>query len=380
MSVRVKSIKRKIKGAPTEKEIAKIFNQLLGTEEVNLAYALPRFTRMVAIVAKILKINNVMKESFFCGAEDAFIEFREFDEQLTMANNLIKTIPEFDAKNLVFNTIPQDQVKEFTKVYNSFRDNHAVRKLVLSASRIKPFVEDIKANKYDYIYKTSGTSLCLLSFCEKFNFLVLRTLSTDTVDPLVKIWSGYLKNIFEAGKTIGEELVAPDMDIKEFSKIVIMALEAAEKDPALHDCKQAFAKIKESMHLLESNFKGYYREFVQSSNDPLCILQNFISDVTNKNSDSSINILAQFTKIVDHFRKKMDQNGIRDKNTNDAMEMLSNGMEALCKSAATSDVKSFKGFTRRSKKTEEPVSPVVPTEPTEENSEESCEHIDLSNE
>lgn len=327
MPAKIKVLKKKLKGVPSEPEIEKIFNQLIGTDEVDITYALPRFERMKNTLANIANLNRVFSVGHFMGDETSYNTFVDFDNDILETIKLFDSIPQMKGIDVMLSKVPKEEIKEFTIVYNKFKHSSVIKNIILSASRVKPFVKDIEAKKYDYIWNSPGLSMNLLSFVESFDMFSLKTLSQE--HPYVKIWNSYLVYIFKAGKSLNQEINSPDIDIKKFSEIVVQSITAAERDPALNDCKAAFGKIKESMHLLEGNFGKYYNEFVASSNDPMSIFQNFLRDVCDKNADASVGILAQFTKIINHFTKKMKSAGIKDPKAEKALHYIDSSMKNL---------------------------------------------------
>ena len=110
---------------------------------------------------------------------------------------------------------------------------------------------------------------------------------------------------------LSEEVQKPDIDIKKFCDTVITILSAAEREPGLQGCKQAFDKIKESMNLLEDNFSKYYKEFVNSDKNTTTIFISFIKDVTDKNSNAQLSLVSQFTKILNYYIEQMDKSGMK---------------------------------------------------------------------
>lgn len=327
MPAKIKVLKKKLKGVPTEPEIEQIFNQLIGTDEVDITYAFPRFERMKNTLVGITALNRVFSLNHFMNDENSYGTFVDFDNDMIETIKLFDTIPPMKSIDIMFKKVPKEEVKQFTTIYNNFKNSTVIKNIILSASRIKPFVKDIEAKKYDYLWKSPGLSMNLLSFVETFDMFSLKTLPKD--HPHVRMWNSYLAYIFKAGKSLNQEINSPDIDIKKFSEIVVQSITAAERDPALNDCKDAFGKIKESMHLLEGNFGKYYHEFVASSNDPMSIFQNFLRDVCDKNSDASVGILAQFTKIINHFTKKMKSAGIKDAKAEKALQYIDSSMKSL---------------------------------------------------
>jgi hypothetical protein len=84
-----------------------------------------------------------------------------------------------------------------------------------------------------------------------------------------------------------------------------------EVKKAIPRCDQAFQKIIDSISLLKGNFSNYYKDFTISGN-PTIIMENFVLDVS-KNTKSSPTVMAQFRKIISHYRKLASQHASNPK-------------------------------------------------------------------
>lgn len=148
----------------------------------------------------------------------------------------------------------------------------------------------------------------------------------NTDDRMKKYLLTVIKTIFDKCKEIYELVSSPDVDISQFSKIIIEAISKIKKTPELNRCGAAFKKLEESVGLLEGNFSSYYKDMLQSQNPNLLIV-NFIQDVSEtKNMD--LKLVYQFKKIVT-FYKKQTQGKIKDPEIKKKFEMLSNRFNIL---------------------------------------------------
>jgi hypothetical protein len=134
-----------------------------------------------------------------------------------------------------------------------------------------------------------------------------------------------LQHTFKISFEIYDIIYSPDIDIHEFSNILISTITTLrEKIPR---CDKAFDVIENSVNMLKTNFKDYFRESVETEN-PASILQSFIIDVGNTQKANPV-VVAQFRKITS-FMKKNAANS-NDPNVKKLFKMLNNQFNAIDK-------------------------------------------------
>lgn len=311
----VKTIKKMPKGLKeaglSQDAIEQMFEELIGTNRVDLYYAYPRFVTMATRLNNLFKLGEALSDRFFLEDVNNYNEFVDFQEGILGACRIIKKIPVVSNEDLLFRKYKEDVILEFTKHYNEFRNHPVLVSIMSSAETLRSISADLKDNsgtkKLSWIDRIEGTMYHPLHFCPEFNVLSLK--NSNSV--IIGTWRSYLRAIFETGEFFSEELQKPDIDIKKFCSTVITILTNAEREPGLQGCAQAFSKIKESMNLLEENFGRYYKEFVCADKNSSSIFVSFIKDVTDKNSNASIGIVAQFTKILNFYMEQMERQGMK---------------------------------------------------------------------
>ena len=82
--------------------------------------------------------------------------------------------------------------------------------------------------------------------------------------------------LFNTTYDIYQIITSPDIDISEFSDIIVDSIKQARK--MIPRANKAFKKIEESVELLKDNFQNYYKDFITTKN-PTIIIENFILDV-----------------------------------------------------------------------------------------------------
>lgn len=313
MPPHVKVMKKQPKGlkqagiAPDE--VGKMFEELIGVSRVDLRYAYPRFEKLVSALGSFIRIGAAMTLERFLGNTEVYNSFVDFQNNAVKLMKLAAEIPAIPDTDRMLNNFKDAHIIAFTKVYNKFREDSVLKHIMISASYLQPYATQLAAKKTDFIFKGEGFYFKPLVFCPEMNIYDLRTSNVSQL--IVNNWVSYLNQVYEFGTLLSVELQQPDIDIKKFCETVIAILTSAEREPGLQGCRQAFDKIKESMHLLESNFDKYYKEFVNSEKNTTTIFISFIRDVTEKNANSQMSIIAQFTKILNYYIEQMDKNGMK---------------------------------------------------------------------
>ena len=109
-----------------------------------------------------------------------------------------------------------------------------------------------------------------------------------------------LSHTYKIGLDIYQVITSPDIDIKKFSRVLINNIEKMKKQ--IPRCNKAFDIIANSVHLLENNFDGYYKNSVEAEN-PSIIVENFIVDVS-VSQNATASTTAQFRKIIMFMKKQ----------------------------------------------------------------------------
>lgn len=309
----MKTIKKAPKGLRDSNmsipEVGNMFEELIGTSRVDLYYAIPRFDEMTRKLKNFCGISVGLTERFFFDDIDSYNQFVDFQTKTLELCKLHEKVPKISQEDRIFKKFKENDILEFTKFYNEFRNSRILKDIMVSAVQLKSISLDLKEKKKTWINKSIGFHFKPLAFCPDFDLLSLKGLQVD--DMRVINWTSYLNQLFCIGEYFSDELQKPDIDIKKFCNTVIIILTSAEKEPGLQGCNQAFSKIKESMNMLEENFSRYYKEFICAEKNSNSIFVSFIKDVTDKNSNASLGIVAQFTKILNFYIDQMERQGIK---------------------------------------------------------------------
>jgi len=313
MSVRVKTMKRSPKslknaGISTE-DIGRQFEELIGTDRVDLFYAYPRMLTMVSKLSTFIQCGLTLNEKFFLNDIETYNTFVDFQRDASLMLEEAHKIPIISDADRILRRFKDVDIIAFTKIYNIFKSHKVIKQIMISAGQLQSISSKLKVKDSSFIYRCEGLHFKPLIFCPNFDIFELRCF--DDTSSIIKTWVTYLERLHTVGVYFSEELQKPDIDIKKFCETVIQILLVAEKEPGLQGCKAAFEKIRESMHLLEENFSKYYKEFINSEKNSSTIFVSFIKDVTEKNSNAQFGIIAQFTKILNFYTEQMDKSGMK---------------------------------------------------------------------
>jgi hypoxanthine phosphoribosyltransferase len=108
-----------------------------------------------------------------------------------------------------------------------------------------------------------------------------------------------LAHFYWVGLDTFDLLNSPDVDMQQFSGVLLKALDALKRK--LPRCDDAFRILENSVGLLQTNFKQYFRDS-KLSNNPSLLMQNFIIDVAQtQNMNLSVKAKADFKRIIDYL-------------------------------------------------------------------------------
>lgn len=149
--------------------------------------------------------------------------------------------------------------------------------------------------------KIPGNEFCPLPFSNiNFKSMVVElTANTKQNEQELKIITLILCKLYKMTYNLYEIFSRPDVDIEEFSKIIMSNIGEVKK--RIPRCDKAFKKIEESIHLLKRNFGEYFKDFT-ASQDSTIIMQSFISDVS-QSASADLETTRQFKDIIMHYKK-----------------------------------------------------------------------------
>jgi hypothetical protein len=300
---RVKVKKMMPKGSEEDSNVLNdMFEQMTGSQNADSSIIVPKLLRLNSLLQKFSKIYTMLLN--FGDFVNNFQEYKsEFDEIKTFIENIqnITTIEsEFTKEKL--------KMMDATKVnnlYKTLKGKSEVQSIIITSGNLKKhkrYLEDKNNLKDDFIKREPGLSLNPLSFTQ-LNFKLLWA-SGKLTNMAKKYILSILNHTYVIGHEMYEVITSPDIDIKKFSKVLIDNIDKMKK--TIPRCDKAFNIIKNSVELLEGNFKNYYKNSVEAEN-PSIIVESFIIDVS-MSQKANASITGQFRRIIMFMKKQAANN------------------------------------------------------------------------
>jgi hypothetical protein len=321
---RVITVNKSIK----DERLTDMFAQMTGAKAADPHIVIPKFNTLrksAMIIIKTLEKfgnNDKMRRTF-----PSFIP--NFDEILEYTKNL--TIA------LQFAIVTEEQVSDdnIHVLYKATKECREVRCISVMCARLRKDMVQINDLNIHYIGEQADGSYTPFPFTN-LNFYNLWTEISDIEvggDKIKEYVLQVLKKIMEKSYEIQNIMVSPDIDVEEFSSVLVEAITKARGQ--LPRCQQAFDKIEEAVGTLRNNFGEYYKEFMISKK-PNSILESFVSDVASKHKGNT-RLKWQFMQIVNFYRKHSQGKIAKDSNLNYIFDTLDEHLDELGK--ATGDEK-----------------------------------------
>lgn len=300
--VKVKVSKNDLGG----EDLTGIFNQMLGMDRPSFDVVRPKYE---FILAKLRVIKNIVGDAnikiFKVSGADP--------EHLAQVDKFVEDLTEYLASVPSVEEELKNPCDEIIDAYLAFKASDLANRMMVTCR-----------NLVDYRAQLSRVDITTITKmpCAVFKPLAFSDLNFKEIDPLLddgarRYLTMFLNIILECTHEIYKKITSPDIDVQEFSRIIIAAIANIKKQ--VPRCEQAFRKIEESVGLLEGNFDGYYRDFVRSKN-PISIIDGFIGDVS-KSADASPQVVRQFKRVIAFFKKQM-QGKINDPRVSKMFDVL----------------------------------------------------------
>jgi len=324
---------KKIKQLVGDVDINSMFEEMMGIKDCETYILAPKFSKMRNICRKIYKI--LIQFSSFIEFKDNFPEFKEDLSDIESFANLLKEdicFGDSDEPEDKYNTMEK---KEMNDIYKKLKENKYIKQLVILCSQLKSYAnnfENINELKDAFIAQEPGLSFKIFNFS---NLDLKKLWVHKNIKPMTKKYIlSILHHLYKECYALYKINTSPNVDIDQFSVLLIDCLSQLKKNPELHRCSNAFKKIEDSLSLLKENFDNYYRESIASEN-PSMIFESFIIDVSNQGGNDP-RVAREFRQIIQYMHKVSQQNGkIKDPNLQKLFSVLNenyNIMEGKMKS------------------------------------------------
>jgi len=217
-----------------------------------------------------------------------------------------KTYKEYEPWSQDFKAIG-DMVEKLnvpTNEYKEIKTHNVIRQLIVLCAPLNQYKQFLSKETLTDIWINSHPGLTFLIF-SGYQFDIKHI--WDNVNVPLNIRNYVLQTIayiYQQCYDLSLIITSPDIDVKQFSKIILDSIDQIKKIPELSRCKDALNKINKSIDLLESNFPVYHKNMITSGN-PNIIIEKFIVDVSNQ-ADMTPTLMRQFNTIISFYQKRVD--------------------------------------------------------------------------
>lgn len=330
---RIKVMKQKSKtGDDDKRDLSKMFDQITGSCDAERDILIPKINKIYKNIVEYNKLYNILLN--FKPFTEQFSDYPFwFDDISGFLKNLVSTTKvditknydnDLDNMELSYYKLDDASLNVF---YKDFKDNSFIKKIIITGNNLSAYKNYLDIEKKDvvddsFIYREPGVTFQPLAFTTMDLKVIWGSFSiTDKAKQFI---ISILKHTYKIGIDTYEIVTSPDVDIKKFSKILIDSISKMKKQ--IPRCDKAFKIIENSVAMLESNFKNYFRGSVEAGN-PSIILESFIMDISTSQKASSPTVAYEFRKIVSFLKANSANNN--DPKIKRLFGMLNNQFSAL---------------------------------------------------
>jgi hypothetical protein len=311
--VQVKVKKVSPKGMSSDQEtLTELFEQMTGVKDADPDIILPKYVGVMSMLKKFYRLYKLLTEldvfvqtfSEYVWVEEIKLFLEDMIGQCGLEPNKEYSAETFhaDLKENGFNT--PDQMKEqLNAKYRKVKNSQVIKRIMITSANLAPFKSHLSmdAPSDTFIKREPGNHFRPLVFTS----LDLKLIWNYEVEPkCLKFILSILQHTYRLSYDIYDIIYSPDVDIAEFSELLISTITKLRKQ--IPRCDKAFDVIESSVALLRSNFKDYFRMSVESEN-PSTILESFIVDVASTQK-ANPSVIMQFRKITAFMKKNAGNN------------------------------------------------------------------------
>ena len=303
-----------------DKNIVNMFNQMLGTEDADPSIVIPKY---VTVKNKVQSLSKILSAA----VEDVL--HRSFPEEKDGCDDIMRYVESLNKIKYIdvppVEKITHEISKEICMSYIALKSNNDIKIIIMTCKNLIGYAGKLSVDEsFDdsFIARIPGLEFIPFTF-SRLNIKQI-WVSPQVTDRIKKYIFTVLKIVLDISKTIYKTLTSPDVDVKEFSKAIINSIAQGKKQ--IPRCEKAFAKIEQSVGLLEGNFDGYYKDFIQSQN-PSTIIESFVIDVS-QSGGADAQTTQQFRKIISYYQKAT-QGKIKDPKIRKVFDMLNDNFNAM---------------------------------------------------
>lgn len=340
-----------------DQDLIEMFNQMIGQGRPDPNIVIPKYDQLMQMSkdyvnllvkfvqspvgkfppfkAPVMQIVDFIKRT---QAELSGLQIPQKEDKLLAGKSLdeINRSPELMAR-LMQDVTEKYDIEQLGVVYPELKDCNTIKEIIMTCKNINRLLReemertntetdclaDSKNLSEKFITKADGVCIEIFNF-SSFNFkdLFIRTDVDDKVRSYVLL---FLRLIYTKSREIVKMISSPDIDVEKFSEVLVKSIKDIRKH--IPRCDKAFDKIEESVNLLQNNFGGYYKDFIESQN-PGIIIENFVLDVA-QDSQADLQTTMQFKEIIKFYKAKMQKHNVKDPKVQKLFQMLGANLDVL---------------------------------------------------
>jgi len=304
------------------KEVAELFNQMLGAGSLNLNICYPKYCNIRSNLENLLNVVKLLKQSpAVCRYADFATDIEDMTKFVTDSEAHMKNLFDVDLKDYEWNlaNVPEALAEKFKIRYEELKKDNLVNTFIMVCNSLivyRKHLSDKNNLNHKFILNMPGVEFSPFPFTRlNFKALIIK-LTTDSIhnphlsreentktshmcDQLITLTMMIMNKLYTLSYNLYKVYSSPDIDVDEFVDVVMANLSEVQK--RVPRCEKAFAKIKQSVEMLKNNFGSYYKDFTETGNNTI-IMENFVLDVA-KNTHADADTTRQFRTIIQHYRK-----------------------------------------------------------------------------
>ena len=305
--IKVKKIVSKKMNSDQE-TLTDLFEQMTGVKDADTSIILPKYISVMNMLRKFYKLYNLLTTlDIFAETFSEYVWINEIKIFLTQLVEQCGVNPDTEYKE---ETLQQelfekkiDEKEHINTVYRQVKTSQVIKKIMVTSANLAPFKIHLSLDTPSdtFIMREPGNTFMPLNFSS----LDLKVIWNYNVEPKCKKFVlSILQHTFKLSYAIYDIIYSPDVDINEFSTVLISTIAKLRKQ--IPRCDRAFDVIENSVNMLRSNFKDYFRLSVESEN-PSTILESFIVDVASS-QQANPTVVLQFRRITAFMKKNAANN------------------------------------------------------------------------
>lgn len=197
--------------------------------------------------------------------------------------------------------------------YKKLKDSQLVSQLVILCSKMSDYDVIMKEKPDTWI--TDEEHSCTIF--DPISNIDLLAICNSADKEFVKYIHFAVSLIYKNLRAFYTVYSTPDVDVEKMEAIIMASLEEVKKN--VPRCEKAFRLIEKNTFLFKENFGTYWKDY-QQSGSKVIILENFITDVSNKASTDT-KTMRQFKKLIKFIKDKMENTANLDPRIRSVMNL-----------------------------------------------------------